>query len=139
MDFDFFGTTSTTSDKLSANFSSSRDNGLFGEATTNGWPMFTDSLTSSSSFDRCAANQIPSPIKLLVEAMRRGDLDEARTINRRYRKLLKLNFIESNPVPVKYALARMGMIEENYRLPLVPLSEENKQIIDQELKTLGLI
>ena len=86
-----------------------------------------------------AANQIPSPIKQLVEAMRRGDLVEARAINRRYRKLLKLNFIESNPVPVKYALARMGMIEENYRLPLVPLSQENKQIIDQELKTLGLI
>ena len=86
-----------------------------------------------------AANQIPLQIKQLVEAMRRGDLDGARLINRRYRKLLKLNFIESNPVPVKYALSRMGMIEENYRLPLVSLSQENKQIIDQELKTLGLI
>ncbi len=86
-----------------------------------------------------AANQIPSQIKQLIEAARRGDLESARSINRRYRKLLKLNFIESNPVPVKYALSRMGMIEENYRLPLVPLSAENKQLVDQELKSLGLI
>jgi len=86
-----------------------------------------------------AANQIPSQIKQLVEAAKRGDLEEARRINRRYRKLLKLNFIESNPVPIKYALSQMGMIEENYRLPLVPLSAENKQLIDQELESLGLI
>ncbi|TLU87497.1 MAG: 4-hydroxy-tetrahydrodipicolinate synthase [Chlorobium sp.] len=86
-----------------------------------------------------AANQIPAQIKQLIEAVRRGDLEEARSINGRYRKLLKMNFIESNPVPVKYALSRMGMIEENYRLPLVPLSEPNKLIIDQELSALGLI
>ncbi len=86
-----------------------------------------------------AANQIPAQIKQLIEAVKRSDLEGARSINRRYRKLLKLNFIESNPVPVKYALARMGMIEEHYRLPLVPLSAENKLIVDQELKSLGLI
>ncbi len=86
-----------------------------------------------------AANQIPQVIKQLIEAVKRSDLEEARSINCRYRKLLKLNFIESNPVPVKYALARMGMIEENYRLPLVPLSDESKKIIDQELQALGLI
>ena len=86
-----------------------------------------------------AANQIPSQIKQLIEAVRRYDLEEARSIYRRYRKLLKLNFIESNPVPVKYALARMGMIEENYRLPLVPLSEGHKLLVDLELKALGLI
>ncbi len=86
-----------------------------------------------------AANEIPLQIKQLVEAARTGNLEEARAINRRYRKLLKLNFLESNPVPVKYALAKMGMIEENYRLPLVPLSVENKLTLDQELKALGLI
>jgi len=86
-----------------------------------------------------AANQIPSQIKKLINAVKAGNLDEARAINRRYRKLLKLNFIESNPVPVKYILARMGMIEENYRLPLVPLSQASKQLIDQELELLGLL
>ena len=78
-------------------------------------------------------------IKQLINAVKAGNLDEARAINRRYRKLLKLNFIESNPVPVKYILARMGMIEENYRLPLVPLSQASKQLIDQELELLGLL
>jgi len=86
-----------------------------------------------------AANQIPAEIKQLIEAVKQNDLETARAINRRYRKLLKLNFIESNPVPIKYALARMGMIEENYRLPLVPLSNESKQCIDNELTALGLI
>jgi 4-hydroxy-tetrahydrodipicolinate synthase len=86
-----------------------------------------------------AANQVPSQVKQLVNAVKEGNLEEARSINRRYRRLFKLNFIESNPVPVKYALARMGMIEENYRLPLVPLSAENKAIMDRELEALGLL
>lgn len=86
-----------------------------------------------------AANEIPKAIKGLVEAMKAGNLDEARTINRTYRRLLKLNFIESNPVPVKYALAQMGMIEENYRLPLVPMHEANRAIIRAELQKLGLV
>jgi 4-hydroxy-tetrahydrodipicolinate synthase len=86
-----------------------------------------------------AANQVPAQVKRLIEAVRSDNLEEARTINRHLRKLFKLNFIESNPVPVKYALSRMGMIEENYRLPLVPLSKENKQLIDRELELLGLI
>ncbi len=86
-----------------------------------------------------AANEIPSQVKGLVEAVKRGDLAEARTINSTYRALFRLNFIESNPVPVKYALSRMGMIEEIYRLPLVPLSPENKARIDKEIESLGLI
>lgn len=86
-----------------------------------------------------AANQIPSEVKQLVDAVRSGRLDEARTINSRYRRLFRLNFIESNPVPVKYALAEMGMIEEYYRLPLVPLADENKKILRKELQALGLV
>ncbi len=86
-----------------------------------------------------AANEIPRQVRQLVMAAGSGELETARKIHTACRKLFRLNFIESNPVPVKYALSRMGMIEENYRLPLVPLSEENKKQIDQELKTLGLI
>jgi 4-hydroxy-tetrahydrodipicolinate synthase len=86
-----------------------------------------------------AANQVPAEVKRLVNAVREGNLEEARALNRTYRRLFKLNFIESNPVPVKYALSRMEIIEETYRLPLVALSAENKAIIDQELETLGLI
>ncbi|NTU44279.1 MAG: 4-hydroxy-tetrahydrodipicolinate synthase [Chlorobiaceae bacterium] len=86
-----------------------------------------------------AANQVPSQVKSLVNAVKEGNLDKARSLNSTYRKLFKLNFIESNPVPVKYALARMGMIEEIYRLPLVPMTAENKLIMDAELASLGLI
>ncbi|KUL33248.1 4-hydroxy-tetrahydrodipicolinate synthase [Chlorobium limicola] len=86
-----------------------------------------------------AANQVPSAVKQLVEAARAGRLDEARAINTRYRRLFRLNFIESNPVPVKYALALMGMIEEVYRLPLVPLADENRLILKEELQNLGLL
>jgi 4-hydroxy-tetrahydrodipicolinate synthase len=86
-----------------------------------------------------AANQVPAEVKGLVNAVREGNLEEARRLNSTYRRLFKLNFIESNPVPVKYTLSRMELIEETYRLPLVPLSAEHKVIIDQELESLGLI
>ncbi|ABB24467.1 4-hydroxy-tetrahydrodipicolinate synthase [Pelodictyon luteolum] len=86
-----------------------------------------------------AANQIPGAIKRLVDSVSEGNLEEARKINRKYRRLLRLNFIESNPVPVKYALTRMGMLEETYRLPLVPLSAASKAEMDRELEILGLI
>jgi 4-hydroxy-tetrahydrodipicolinate synthase len=86
-----------------------------------------------------AANQVPAAVKQLVEAARDGRLDEARAINSRYRRLFRLNFIESNPVPVKYALSLMGMVEEIYRLPLVPMADENKLILQEELRSLGML
>ncbi|NTU68008.1 MAG: 4-hydroxy-tetrahydrodipicolinate synthase [Chlorobiaceae bacterium] len=86
-----------------------------------------------------AANQVPKAVKGLVDAMKAGNLEEARAINRTYRKLFKLNFIDSNPVPVKYALAKMGMIEERYRLPLVPMSDANKALLMKEMEKLGLV
>lgn len=85
-----------------------------------------------------AANQLPREVKALVEAAGSGDLEEARRIDRRCRTLMRLNFIESNPVPVKYALSRMGMVNENYRLPLVAMTEANKALMDEALQELGL-
>jgi len=86
-----------------------------------------------------AANQVPKVVKGLIDAMKAGNLDEARAINRKYRKLFRLNFIDSNPVPVKYALSLMGMVEEVYRLPLVPMSDADKATMKAELEQLGLI
>jgi 4-hydroxy-tetrahydrodipicolinate synthase len=86
-----------------------------------------------------AANQVPKEVKGLVDAMKAGNLDLARSINRTYRKLFKLNFIESNPVPVKYALSQMGMLEEVYRLPLVPMSDASKTLLRTEMQKLGLL
>jgi len=86
-----------------------------------------------------AANQVPKAVKALIEATKTGDLNEARKLNNKYRKLFRLNFIDSNPVPVKYALSLMGMVEEVYRLPLVPMSDADKATMKAELKKLGLI
>jgi 4-hydroxy-tetrahydrodipicolinate synthase len=86
-----------------------------------------------------AANQVPKEVKGLVDAMKAGNLDLARSINRTYRKLFKLNFIESNPVPVKYALSQMGMLEEVYRLPLVPMSDASKTLLRAEMQKLGFV
>jgi len=86
-----------------------------------------------------AANQVPKVVKGLIDAMKAGNLEEARAINRKYRKLFRLNFIDSNPVPVKYALSLMGMVEEVYRLPLVPMSDADKATMKAELEQLGLI
>ena len=86
-----------------------------------------------------AANQVPGEVKKLVTETREGNMEQAKTINNRLFRLFSLNFIESNPVPVKYGLSLMGMIEEVYRLPLVPLHEENKAKVEAELRNLGLV
>ncbi len=86
-----------------------------------------------------AANQVPGAIKQLVDAIFESDLDKARDLHHKYYNLFTLNFIESNPIPVKYTLAKMGMIEEVYRLPLVSPSEASKARLDEELQKLGLI
>ncbi len=86
-----------------------------------------------------AANLVPAEMKKLVMEMQGGNLEKARAINNRLRRIFSLNFIESNPVPVKYSLSLMGMIEEAYRLPLVPLQQENKAKVEAELRNLGLV
>ena len=86
-----------------------------------------------------AANQVPAEVKKLVTETREGNLEHAKAINNRLCKLFSLNFIESNPVPVKYSLSLMSMIEEVYRLPLVPLQQENKEKVKKELRNLGLV
>ncbi len=86
-----------------------------------------------------ASNVIPAEMTQVVELGRSQDLARAREIHYRYLNLMELNFVETSPIPVKYALSRMGKLEEVYRLPLCPMKEENKRIMDQELETLGLL
>lgn len=86
-----------------------------------------------------AANQVPRAVKDLVDAVFESDLEKAKAIHNKYYRLFTLNFIESNPIPVKYTLAKMGMIEEVYRLPLIPLSEASKARMDEEMQKLGLL
>ena len=86
-----------------------------------------------------ASNLIPAEMTRIIDLARRGDLAEARKFHYHYLSLMDLNFIESNPIPVKYALSRMGKLEEVYRLPLCPLSKANKGRMDQELQKLNLV
>lgn len=85
------------------------------------------------------SNLIPGEMSRLVALAWEGKLVEARQLHFRYLALMNLNFVESNPIPVKYALFRMGRIEEVYRLPLCPLSDTNKRKMDQELEKLNLV
>ena len=86
-----------------------------------------------------ASNLIPAEISQMVDLALSGKWEEAKTLHYRYLDLMELNFIESSPIPVKYALSRMGKLEEAYRLPLCPLSDPSKKVMDQELDKLNLV
>jgi len=85
------------------------------------------------------SNQIPKEMSQMVEAAERNDFAAARAIHGRIVNLMQINFIESNPGPVKYAMAAMGLLEETYRLPMVSPKPESKAKIDAVLKELGLL
>jgi 4-hydroxy-tetrahydrodipicolinate synthase len=86
-----------------------------------------------------AANEIPAEMVRMVEAAERNDFAAARKVHARLLPLMSVNFIESNPGPVKAAMAAMGLIEETYRLPMVAPKAESKQKIVQVVKELGLL
>ena len=86
-----------------------------------------------------AANQIPGPMRDLTAACARGDWPEARRIHYRFLRLMNLNFIESNPAPVKASMALMGLCAESFRLPLCPPTEATKDTLRKELVALGLL
>lgn len=85
-----------------------------------------------------ASNEIPAEMAQFVDAARRGDLTAARQFMKKYLALLEVNFIESNPIPVKAAMGLMGLLEPVWRLPLVPPKPENLARIEKTLSALGL-
>ncbi len=80
-----------------------------------------------------ASNLLPRQVSDLCHAAIEGRYDEARRLNRQLIPIFKAMFIESNPIPVKAALAMIGMIEEVYRLPLTPMSKANRDKLEQVL------
>lgn len=86
-----------------------------------------------------AANEIPKLMGKLTHLCLDGKFAEARDLQKSIYPLLKANFLETNPIPVKYAMALMGKIKEVYRLPLVPLAKANQQKMKAVLKRLDLI
>ena len=86
-----------------------------------------------------ASNEIPSEMVQMVEAAERNDFAAARAVHARILPLMSINFVESNPQPVKSAMAAMGLLEEVYRLPMVAPKPESKAKIARVLKDLGLL
>src|SRR4051812_42963413 len=86
-----------------------------------------------------ASNVIPREVSRMVNAFSRGKISEAQKLHMKFYALFKDLFIETNPVPVKAALAMMGMMEEEYRLPLVPMSVKNKEVLRATLKITSVL
>jgi 4-hydroxy-tetrahydrodipicolinate synthase len=85
------------------------------------------------------ANEMPGEFTRMIHAALDGNWELAREIHYRTYDLMRANFIEGNPVPVKAALAMMGLIDESYRLPLVPMQPKNREKLEKILKELKLI
>jgi 4-hydroxy-tetrahydrodipicolinate synthase len=85
------------------------------------------------------SNEIPAEMSQLTRLVLNGDYPGAREIHRRYHPLMEINFVESNPIPVKAALAEMGLLDPVWRLPLVPPKAENQARIRAVLESLGLV
>jgi 4-hydroxy-tetrahydrodipicolinate synthase len=86
-----------------------------------------------------ASNVVPREVSRMVKAFASGKVSEAQKLHAKLYPLFKDLFIETNPVPVKAALAMMGMMAEEYRLPLVPMEAKNKEVLRRTLKTSGFL
>ncbi len=85
------------------------------------------------------ANEVPSLFSIMVRLCLESQFIAARKIHERLLDLMNLNFIESNPIPVKSALSMMGIISEAYRLPLTPMSLDHKFQLRRTLEELSLV
>jgi 4-hydroxy-tetrahydrodipicolinate synthase len=86
-----------------------------------------------------ASNEIPAEMTRLVQSALSGDFSEARRLHFQYLSLMDINFVESNPIPVKAALAEMGLLQPVWRLPLVSPKPENLGRIRAVLESLNLL
>jgi 4-hydroxy-tetrahydrodipicolinate synthase len=86
-----------------------------------------------------ASNEIPREMAELTRAALAGDWTTARKIHRKFLPLMQANFLESNPMPVKCVLAMMGRMEENFRLPMLPVKPETKAKLEKIAKEVGLL
>jgi 4-hydroxy-tetrahydrodipicolinate synthase len=85
-----------------------------------------------------ASNEMPGPMRALVHLMLAGDVEKARAWHYRLLPLMDANFLETNPAPVKAALALTGRIRNVLRLPLVPVTEKTRTAMAATLKDLGV-
>lgn len=85
------------------------------------------------------ANELPKMMHEMVHSALNQDWQKARKLHYHLLPLMTINFIETNPIPVKTALSLMGLIMEKFRLPLVPMSNENKKKLSSVLMSYNLI
>jgi len=85
------------------------------------------------------SNIVPDEMTRMVKAYLEGDVGEARRLHYKLYPLCKAMFIETNPLPIKTAMARMGMIEKEWRLPLEGMERENEEKLEKALSDYGLI
>ena len=85
-----------------------------------------------------ASNEIPGPMSQIARLANQGDFAGARKIQRQYFPLMQVNFVEANPGPVKWAMHLMGLLEPEFRLPMVPPSVESRRKIEHALDAVGL-
>ena len=86
-----------------------------------------------------ASNEIPAEMTALAQHALSNRLAAARELQRKYLPLMDVNFVESNPIPVKAAMALMGLLEPVWRLPMCPPSQANLAKIEKVLEPLGLL
>lgn len=86
-----------------------------------------------------ASNVIPKQVSDMVRAFAKGDITGAQKLHAKYYPVFKDLFIETNPVPTKASLAMMGLIEEEYRLPLVPMAAGTRAQLAKTLKACGVL
>jgi 4-hydroxy-tetrahydrodipicolinate synthase len=86
-----------------------------------------------------ASNQIPGEMTRLTQAAMAGDSNTARTLQRAWFPLMEVNFVESNPIPVKWSMGVMGLLEPVYRLPMCAPTPQSQAKIEAVLKSTGLL
>jgi 4-hydroxy-tetrahydrodipicolinate synthase len=84
------------------------------------------------------SNEIPGRMTQLAQCCLHGDFEGARVIQARYLPLMNVNFVESNPIPVKAAMGLMGLLDPVYRLPMCPPSSASLAKIEKVLEAVGL-
>jgi len=103
-------------------------------------PTFLDFMKSGGDgIISVAANVIPSQVAKIATLSLSGNIEDAKELSQRYKKLFELLFIESNPIPVKWMLKKMHKIEGGIRLPLTKLQNKNHASIEDEMLKLDLI
>ena len=86
-----------------------------------------------------ASNIIPAEMSQMVAAFLKGDLATAQKLHAKYYAFFRDQFIETNPIPIKAAMAMAGLIEEEYRLPLCELSAASREKLANTMRACGML